>query len=170
MNGCMHFRNIYVARHDRIVALIREETMKLHPQFDIFSDQPITGDFLGTQSDFQYIHHRKPDLLICDRQTMKAFIVEISCPFDAFVNTCYNTKFNVYQPLNEHITLATPYSCKTIVIIIGSLGSIHNKVTSGLKMLGFSNRRCKAIARYLSISAAIGSNIIWKQRARTILQ
>jgi hypothetical protein len=170
MNGCMHFKNIYVARHDRIVAHIRDEIMRLHPHVDIFCDQPITGDLLNTLSDFQYIHHRKPDLLICDHQTMQAFIIEISCPFDAFINTCYNTKFNIYQPLNQHITLDTPYLCKTIVIIIGSLGSVHKRVTSGLNMLGFSNRQCRAIAKYLSISAAIGSNIVWKKRANLIFQ
>ena len=152
MNGCMEFRNIYVARHDRIVAHIRDEVIKIHPHVDVFSDQPITGDLLDSQTDFQFIHHRKPDLLICDRQTMKSFIVEISCPYDAFVNTCYNTKFDYYQPLNELINIATPYSCKTIVLIVGSLGTIHNRLTSGLKMLGFPNRRCKAIAKYIGVN------------------
>ena len=166
----MEFRNIYVDRHDRIVEHIRNEIMKQHPHVTVFSDQPITGDLLDSRTNFQFIHHRKPDLLICDRLTMKSFIVEVSCPFDAFVNTCYTTKFNIYQPLNELINVSTPYSCKTIVIIIGSLGTIHKRVTSGLKMLGIPNRRCisKAIAKYISISAAIGSNIIWKKRARFV--
>ena len=101
-----------------------------------------------SQTDFHFIHHRKPDLLIRNRQTMKSFIVEISCPYDAFLNTCYNTKFAYYQPLNELINVATPYSCKTIVLIVGSLGTIHNRLASGLKMLGFPNRRCKAITNY----------------------
>ena len=64
---------------------------------------------------------------------MKSFIFEISCPYDAFVNTCYNIDFAYYQLLNELINVATPYSCKTFVLIIGSLGTIHNKLTSGLK-------------------------------------
>jgi hypothetical protein len=166
MNGCMLFKNNYIARHDRIVAHIRGEIMKIHPQVNIFSDQPLTGDMLGVQTDFQYIQHRKPDLFMCDRRTMKAFIIEISCPFDAFINTSYHTKFQYYKPLHEHINLDTGYTCKTIVIIVGSLGSIHKKLTSGLKMIGFTNKRSKVIAKYLSISAAIGSNIVWKKRAR----
>jgi len=101
---------------------------------------------------------------------MKAFIVEISCPFDAFLESCYRTKLTYYQPLNEFITLDTSYSCKTIVIIIGSLGTVHKRVTPGLKLLGIPSSRCKAVAKYLSISAAIGSNIVWKKRVQKSLQ
>ena len=56
----------------------------------------------------------------------RMFIVEISYPYDAFVNTFYNTQFTYYQPLNETINVATSYSCKKITLIVGSLGTIHN--------------------------------------------
>ena len=96
---------------------------------------------------------------------MKSCIVEISCLYDAFVNTCYNTKFTYYQPLNELINIAMPYSCKTVALIDGGLGTIHNRLMSGLKLLGFPNRR-KAIAKYFGVSASIDSNIVWKKRSR----
>jgi hypothetical protein len=169
MNGCMDYKKMYTARHDRLVNYISDQIKKLHPQAIVLSNKIITGDMLGSNTDFECVLHRKPDILIYDRQTMKAFIIEVSVPFDAFVDKCYHTKFNYYQPLNGLISLDTNYSCKTLVIIIGSLGCIHKRVTSGLKLLGFSTRRCKAIARYLSISAMIGSNIVWKMRTRKML-
>ena len=169
MNGCLEYKNMYSARHDRLVNHISDEIKKLHPHAEVVCNKIITGDLLGSSTDFNCVLHRKPDIFIYDRQTMKTFIVEISVPFDAFVDKCYNTKFNYYQPLNGLISLGTNYSCKTLVIIIGSLGCIHTRVTSGLKLLGFSTRKSKAIARYLSISAMIGSNIVWKSRTRKML-
>ena len=69
------------------------------------SNKIITGDMLGSNTDFECVLHRKPDILIYDRQTMKAFTIEVSVPFDAFVDKCYHTKFNYYQPLNGLISL-----------------------------------------------------------------
>ena len=166
MNGCMEYKNLYSARHDRIVNHIRDEIKKTHPHVEVVNNKIITGELFDSSTDFNIIHHRKPDIFMYDKQTMKAYIVEISIPFDAFVDKCYQTKFNYYQPLNELISLDTNYSCKTIIIIIGSLGCIHKRVTTGFKRLGFSSRKSKSIAKYLSISAMIGSNIVWKMRTR----
>ena len=58
------------------------------------------------------------------------------------------------------------YHCKIVVLIVGSLGSVHKKFISGLCMAGLSPRRARAIAKYCSISAAIGSKIIWKLRCK----
>ena len=171
MYVCMYVcKNIYSARYDRIVNHINEKIKKKHPQAEVVNKKIITGDLFDSRTDFNIIQHRKPDILIYDKQTMKAFIIEIAVPFDAFVDTCYKTKFNYYQPLNELISLDTTYSCKTIIIVIGSLGCIHKRVTTGFKLLGFSTRKSKTIARYLSISAMIGSNIIWKMRTRKIFR
>ena len=128
MNGCRIFRHQYVDRHNRIVSLIMGQIMKLHPHVNIFSDQMITGDMLDSYCDLTLLWNRKPDLLICDRIAKRAFIVKVSCPFDAFVNTCYSAKFDKYQPMNQMITLGTSYLCKTIVLIVGSLGTVHKRV------------------------------------------
>ena len=107
-------------------------------------------------------------LLILDDQLKRAYIVEVSSPYDAFVDQCYNTKFMYYSPLCELINLDTTYSCKIVIIIIGSTGCVHKNVVPGLKILGFDTRRSKAIAKYLSISAAIGSKIVWQMRVGAV--
>ena len=57
-----------------------------------------------------YKKKKKNDLLILDDQLKKAYIVEVSSPYDAFIHQCYNTKFMYYSPLCELINLDTTYS------------------------------------------------------------
>ena len=51
--------------------------------------------------------------------------------------------------LCELINVDTLYTCKTVVIIIGATRCVHNKVIAGLKMLGISTRKSKAVAKYM---------------------
>ena len=48
--------------------------------------------------------HTLPDLCVIDHVTRKCLIVEVSVPFDVFVNDCYQSKFNRYLPLCQAIT------------------------------------------------------------------
>jgi hypothetical protein len=167
LNGCMRFQGMYIKRHDRIVDHINQELTKIRKDVTSHVNKITTGTMLNSYSDtYIHIEHRKPDILVLDKKHNKAFIVEISTPFDTFLQQCYQTKFEYYRPLSEFITLDTQYTCKIIVIIIGSTGCVHNKVVPGLRMLGISARKSKAIAKYLSISAAIGSKLVWQQRQR----
>ena len=161
---------LLLKRHDRIVNHIHSELTNSRPQLIVYVNKIITGNMLNSNSTQLYANviHRKPDLLILDEQLKRAYIVEISSPYDAFIDQCYNTKFTYYSPLCELITLDTNYSCKIVVIIIGSTGCVHKNVVPGLKILGFDTRRSKAIAKYLSISAAIGSKIVWQMRVGAV--
>jgi hypothetical protein len=95
-------------------------------------------------------------------------LVEVAVPFDAFVDDCYASKFNRYFPLCQKIA-DTGYQCRIIVLIVGSLGNLHNRFANGLRLTGICGRRARAIAKYCSVSAMIGSRIIWKQRCKATL-
>ena len=56
------------------------------------------------------------------------------------------------------------FNTKVIVLVIGSLGSVHRRVVPGLRMLGLSQRQSKGLARYLSVSVMIGSRRVWARR------
>ena len=105
----------------------------------------------------------KPDLCVIDHANSKAFIVEVSNPFDAFLQECFHHKFQKYLPLCFALTDAG-FETKTVVIVIGALGTVHNKVVPGLRMLGLSTRQSKSLARYLSVSVIIGSRRVWARR------
>jgi hypothetical protein len=168
LNGCMNFHEMYIRRHDRIVNHIHQQITSIHPEVTVYNNKIITSEMFNSQSHELYhnLEHCKPDLLVINHHNRTVFIVEVSVPFDAFINQCYQTKFEYYRPLCDVINLDTAYTSKTVVIIIGSTGCVHNKVTTGLKMLCIDTRRSKAIAKYLGLSAAIGSKIIWQMRVR----
>ena len=103
------------------------------PQFTAYVNRLITGNILNAIKLDRALNanviHRKPDLLILDDQLKKAYTVEVSSPYEAFVDQCnYNTKFRYYNPLCELINLDTTYSCKIVIIIIGSTGCVHKNM------------------------------------------
>ena len=114
---------------------------------------------------FQWVNHRRPDQFLVNKAKKKAFIVEFSAPFDRFIDLCYEHKFNKYIELcNKCNELG--YHTRIIVLIIGSLGLVHNKFVNGLKVIGLTTSKAKAIAKYVSASAQIGSYLCWSSRMR----
>ena len=172
LNGCMEFKNLYVARHNRIVKLIGEQIAADKLDFKIHCDKIVKPEMFVNESEisdqsfsFQWVNHRRPDLLLVSKAKKKAFIVEFSVPFDRFIDLCYQYKFNKYIELcNKCNELG--YHTRIIVLIIGSLGLVHNKFVNGLKVIGFTTSKAKAIAKYVSVSAQIGSYLCWSSRMR----
>ena len=58
------------------------------------------------------------------------------------------------------------YYTRIIVLIIGFLGLVYNKFVNGLKVIGLTTSKAKAIAKYVSVSAQIGSYLCWSSRMR----
>ena len=163
---------MYVARHNRIVKLIGEQIaadkldLKIHCEKIVKLEMFVNESEISDQSfSFQWVNHRRPDLLLVNKAKKKAFIVEFSVPFDRFIDLCYQHKFNKYIELcNKCNELG--YHTRIIVLIIGSLGLVHNKFVNGLKVIGLTTSKAKAIAKYVSVSARIGSYVCWSSRMR----
>ena len=77
----------------------------------------------------------------------------------------YDEKFNKYFPLSVELS-ELGYYTKVIVLLIGSLGHVHKKFVNGLKILGFSSKESKFMAKFYSTSVIIGSYKVWKQRCK----
>ena len=170
LNGCRTMKTLYQKRHNRIVDMLFEkvrcmknvkencEVLKdCHVKPNMFDNETTTDNFTTTAT--------RPDIVIINKDEKTAFIIEISTPYDAFMDKCYNGKFNKYFPLSLEIN-TLGYQTKIIVLIIGSLGHVHIKFTNGLKLIGFSNYESKFLAKYYSTSVIIGSYKIWKERCR----
>ena len=88
LNGCQMFKGLYTERHDRIVIYIYElakcnlQNDNCHVNNKCF---PVTNNIPS-----------KPDICILDDKNKLAFIVEISVPFDKFIEICYNETFLKY--------------------------------------------------------------------------
>ena len=116
----------------------------------------------------QFTHpHTRPDICIIDKELQHVIITEISVPFDAHLDKCYNEKFLKYFPLTRELD-EIGFRLTIVVLIIGSLGNVHSRFVSGLKKIGLKQSSAKYLAKYCSISAIIGSHKIWKQRCKEI--
>ena len=136
-------------------------------EFFVSSDLIMNDDEIQLANIFQDIQSKKPDLFLINHDNMKCFILEVSCPFDAFIEDCYNTKFQKYKLLCDLLTVCG-FNCKILVFVIGSLGHVHYRFCSGLKKLGVPNRAAKAITKYASVSVMIGTNTVWNLRYKPI--
>ena len=149
---------MYTERHDRCVELVLQALAKfvLTEFCQVFQNQRVSldGRYLGTS---------KPDLCVIDHCRSVAFVIEISNPFDAFIDTCYQHKFQKYIPLCLQLREAG-FSTKVVVLVIGSLGTVHQHVVPGLTLIGLSRRTSKSLAKYLSVSTMIGSRRVWARR------
>ena len=169
LNGCKAMKAFYQKRHNRIVDMLYDKiiSMKIHEQSRVIKDSIIRPQMFNvgaaeTQFDSPA---KRPDIMIINDNDKTAYIIEFSSPFDAFIGKCYQEKFSKYFPLSLEIN-ECGYHTKIIVLIIGSLGHVHKKFTSGLKMIGFCNTDAKFTAKYYSNSVIIGSYKIWKQRCK----
>ena len=159
LNGCSALRGLYTERHNRCVQLIKEQ---LETNISTDSVQIYDGEVVKIGG-MPVLDRCKPDLCIIDNAHKKAFIVEVSNPFDAFLQECFDHKFQKYLPLCFALADAG-FESKIVVLIIGALGTVHKKVVTGLRMLGLSTRQSKSLARYLSVSVIIGSGRAWTRR------
>ena len=62
--------------------------------------------------------------------------MEVTNPFDLFIDMCYQQKFEKYMPCALN---SAGFHTKIIVLIIGSLGVVHRKFLSGLYIWGFAD-------------------------------
>ena len=175
LNGCMEFKLNYIERHNRIVNIICEAIRKCNQNVTMYKEKIITADLINDDNELQItdyfntVQARKPDIFVIDHTLKKCFIVEISVPFDAFIEDCYEGKFQKYVPLFELLALSG-YDAKIIVLIVGSLGHVHRRFTTGVRVLGIPNVMAKSLAKYASVSAMIGSHIIWRKRGQILIK
>ena len=118
----------------------------------------------GDGQTFQH-QHKRPDIVIIDKDNRRATLVEIAIPFDAHISKSYQTKFDKYYPLSLEIN-NLGFRSEIVVLIIGSLGNVHQKVITGLIKAGLSRNDAKFITKFCSISSIIGSNKIWRMRCK----
>ncbi len=166
LSSCQAFRGMYIERHDRSVDHIYDQinNHRLHLNSTVVRNKLVTPQMLNVE---QFDNHvlNKPDIFVYDTETKEAFIIEISHPFDAFIQVCYQHKFDKYMPLCLEIQ-SKGYKCTIIVLIIGSLGFVHKRYISGLCKIGFNSHSAKAISKFLSVSSMIGSRRVWTRRRR----
>ena len=109
----------------------------------------------------------RPDIVVVDEENKSVIINEICIPYDCHLTTCFQEKFNKYFPLSLEIN-EMGYHTNVIILLIGSMGSVHNKFVSGLHKNNISPSQCNYLAKYCSVSACIGSFRVGEKRCSNL--
>ena len=98
------------------------------------NDVKILWDFM-VQCDRQIVH-RKPDIIVIDKNTNECQIIDVACPSDVNLTNKKNEKLQKYQELRVEISRLWNKRTTIIPIIIGALGSVPNDLKKQLDSLG----------------------------------
>ena len=168
LNGCTKFKDMYMKRHNRVLDFVHAKVAAAAPaSHTVLKDKVLKQSVFCEQHTDQTFHtaHTRPDITIIDKTNKRVTLVEVSIPFDGFIDQCYQSKFDKYLPLCLEIN-QLGYRSDCIVLVIGSLGNVHTRFISGLMKVGVSRSEATFLAKYLSISSIIGSFQVWKARCR----
>ena len=156
---------MYQKRHNRIVDLIYTKISNANKNCEIIKDKILKPSIFNSDGD-SFLHtHTRPDILLLNKDEQSALLIEIAVPYDCHISLCYQEKFNRYFPLSQEINELGFYT-EIVVLLIGSMGSVHNKFVNGLQKANVNSREAKFLSKYCSVSACIGSFKVWRQRCR----
>ena len=169
LNGCHAYKGIYISRHSRIVDLLVKNMLSYMSRspVKVFTDTRVSPNMFSLYNNqvdiFQNVTANTPDVVVVDEESGEVTILEVGCAFDYSLEETFLAKTLKYQPLKNEIE-HLGYNCKLLVFIFGSLGHVHRLVIRGLQMAGIPKPKAKALAKFCSISAIIGSRHIWRRR------
>ena len=165
---CTKLNSFYIDRHNRIVDLVFEK-LKYHCSKNnmcFFREKPLTPSLFMFDQGFQFETNAiKPDIVTIDYELKEVKIIEISTPFDAFIDNTYQSKFDKYFPLTLEIS-NFDFTAEIIVLVVGSCGTIHKHFVTGLVKCEIPKYEAKFLSKYCSISSIIGSYRVWKRRCK----
>ena len=84
------------------------------------------------------IEHRKPDILVIEKNTNKCMIIDVTCPVDNNLILKRNEKLDNYSELRLEIARMWDKETLIVPIIIRALGSMPNDLECKLKKLDIS--------------------------------
>ena len=101
------------------------------------------------------IEHRRPDIVVADKNNKRALLIDIAVPADARVEEKEQEKMARYQDLARELKRLWKVETKVIPIVVGTLGTVAKGVEKNLKKAG-SN----ATVEFLQKSALLGTSQI----------
>ena len=88
-----------------------------------------------------YIEARRPDILVVEKESKKALIIDIASPGDCNVGEKESEKIEKYQDLKREIMkLWSLKSVEVIPVVVGALGSVSKKIGQYLEKIGIDVR------------------------------
>ena len=88
-----------------------------------------------------YIEARRPDILVVEKSSRKALIIDIASPGDLNVGEKEKKKIEKYQDLKREIMkLWNLRRVEVIPVVVGALGAVSEKIGQYLEQIGIDIR------------------------------
>ena len=94
-------------------------------------------------------------------------IIDVACPYDLYIENTYKYKINYYECLKKILTEAG-FEVSVEAIIIGSLGTVHNKALNVLTNQNVNKRKAKGLMKWCSTSNIISAKQLWNIKGRLV--
>ena len=163
LNGCPCFKLMYQDRHNRIVNLLFDKIANKNKECRVLKDKVLKPNLFNSTLDSFSHQNTRPDIVVIDEESKSVIINEICTPYDCHMTMSYEGKFNKYFPLCLEIN-EMGYHTEVVVLLIGSMGSVHKQFVSGLRKNNISQSEANYLAKFCSVSSCIGSFRVWKKR------
>ena len=162
MYVCMYVCNNYSKRHNCVVEKIAEELTT--SDTELYVNKLFSTTFPEFKED-QYANTWKPDIII--KTGNNILIIDVACPYDLYIENTYKHKINYYECLNKILTEAG-FEANVEAIIIGSLGTVHNKTLNVLTNQNMNKRKAKGLLKWCLTSNIISAKQLWNIRCRLV--
>ena len=142
----------YKRRHDNIARIVHwklcgkydlkrvDKWYEHHPEGAIESETVKILWDMTIQCD-HYIEARRPDILVVEKSSRKALIIDIASSGDQKVGEKENEKIEKYQDLKREIMkLWNLRRVEVIPVVVGALGSVSKKIGQYLEQIGIDIR------------------------------
>lgn len=106
----------------RAEKVVENEDVKVLWDFNVFVDK--------------FIEARRPDIILVKKEVKECVIIDIAVPGDVRTKMKEEEKIDKYQDLAREISRLWGMSTTVVPIIIGDLGTITDRLTPFLSMLG----------------------------------
>ena len=162
LSSCSEFKDVYSARHNKIVNKLGQELESV--SVNLFVNKCISTSLeeLNLPRNLLCL---KPDIVTKHEKQIK--ILEVSCPYDLYLQNTFETKKSKYAPLKDAIE-SKGYQCDIMPFIVGSVGLVHSFCYVYLVQLGIPKRQAKGFCKWCSNSNIFFARNIWNTRCRLV--
>ena len=119
--------NIEWHKHSQTVNQHKPESVVENERAKIFWDVCVQTD--------RYIQHRRPDLIVLDKEAKKCYIVDVAIPIDTNLVKKKTEKLENYSELRVEVARMWNTETYVIPVIIGALGSMPRDIHYFLEKL-----------------------------------
>ena len=141
LNSCSEFKDIYSARHDKTVNKLGQELESLSVNLIVNKCVSTSLEELNLPRNLSCL---KQDIVTKHEKQIK--ILEVSCPYDLYLQNTSETKKSKYAPLKDAIE-SKGNQCDIMPFIVGSVGLVHSLCCVYLVQLGIPKRQAEGFCK-----------------------